>query len=429
VRNDKRGRRERLKTAFLFAAILLLITAEARAQPAIPPGAVGSTIEAVRVDVKGIADRFTVMRYLAAKPGMKLQASLIEGDYHRLAVLGYYRAAVLIESGHKPGTVIVHWTVVEPWIRLVANTRYSDPMNSVRKGAGFTVSSRSANNGAHPFFQTWVGAFTHDFAAGVIAPINVSSVRNSEQDFVGDVYADFEANQYANPAIATIFNKTAGLEAEWLVRTSSGIRYGIKLRDEHATSAAPSGIVSSSVLPINGVVVKSFLVIAGISSYCYGPASICPAQYRLQFTDGIGAFGASSEFQSYVADASRYFPINAATAFAIRAATTRTGGVVPTQDLPQLDDLRGYKKPFYGTDDEVFQAELRFNDMRPRSIQTFIFTETGGYRFRNGVGPYNPQTFTFNADSGFGFMWRSVGIVVAHGNTGYLLKAVFGPAF
>ena len=407
----------------------MIVGAEARAQPAIPSSAVGAIIEAVRVDVRGIADRFTVMRYLATKPGMRLQRSLIEGDYHRLAVLGYYRAAVTIEDGHRPGTVTVHWTVAEPWLRLVANTRYSDPMNSIRKGAGFTVSSRSGDNGTHPFFQTWVGAFTHDFAAGVTAPVNVSSSHNSEQDFIGDAYADFEANQYANPTVATIFNKTAGLEAQWLVRTSAGIRYGVKLREEHATSAAPSGIAASSVLPTYGQVVKSFLVIAGISSYCYGPASICPAQYRLQYTDGIGAFGSSSEFQCYVADASRYFPINSATTLAIRAATTRTGGVVPTQDLPQLDDLRGYKRPFYGTDDEVFQAELRLNDMRPRSLQTFIFTETGGYRFRNGVGPYNPQNFTFNADSGIGFLWRSVGIAVAHGNTGYFLKAVFGPAF
>ena len=360
---------------------------------------------------------------------MRLERSLIEGDYHRLAVLGYYRAAVTIENGPKPGTVIVHWIVAEPWLRLVANTRYSDPMNSIRKGAGFTVSSKSDKNGAHPFFQTWLGAFTHDFAAGVIAPVKVSSVRSSEQDFIGDAYADFEANQYANPTVATIFNKTAGLEAEWLVRTSSGIRYGIKLREEHATSEASSGIVSSSVLPTNGQLVKSFLVIAGLSSYCYGPASICPAQYRLQFTDGVGAFGASSEFQSYVVDASRYFSINSATTLAIRAATTRTGGIVPTQDLPQLDDLRGYRRPFYGTDDEVFQAELRLNDMRPRSLETFIFTETGAYRFRNGIGSYNPQTFTFNADSGVGFLWRSVGLVLAHGNTGGMIKVVLGPSF
>lgn len=165
------------------------------------------------------------------------------------------------------------------------------------------------------------------------------------------------------------------------------MRFGIKLRQEHATSVYPSGIMSSAVFAINGRSAKAFLVIAGLSHYCAGLVSSCPAQFRLQFTDGTGAFGSSSEFQMYVVDASRYLSLNRATTLALRAATTRTGGVVPEQDLPQLDDLRGFRKPFYGTDDEVFQAELRLNDMRPRSIGVVLFTETGAYRFRNRRRP------------------------------------------
>jgi hypothetical protein len=422
-------------SALLFTAVFIALTlcgtaSKARAQPAIPPNMVGATIEEVRVDVKGVADKYAVMRYLTAREGMKLQPALIEEDYRRLVDLGYYRVGLAVESGGRPATAILHWTVGEPWLRFTANTRYSDPLLSIRKGAGFTLSGKQfSGNGSHLYFQTWQGVLTHDFAAGLITPIRVNNSRNREHDLIVDAYADFEANQYENPTAATIYNKTAGLEAEWLVRSSSGIRYGVKLRQEHATSAAPSGIVSSSVLPINGRVVKSFLMIAGVSRYCYGLASVCPAQYRLQFTDGIGAFGSASEFQMYLVDASRYFALNPAATLALRASTTRTGGTVPEQNLPQLEDLRGYIKPFYGTDIELFQLEIRLNDMRPRSLETFFFTETGAYRFRNGVGPYNPQTFTFRADSGVGFLWRSVGFTIGRGSTGYVVKLILGPAF
>ncbi|HZZ64294.1 MAG TPA: hypothetical protein VFE17_02255 [Candidatus Baltobacteraceae bacterium] len=360
---------------------------------------------------------------------MRLQPALIEDDYHRLVDLGYYRVGVTIRQGSRPGTVIVHWTVGEPWLRVTANTRYSDPLISIRKGAGITLSGKQFGHGSHLVFATWQSAWTHDYAVGLASPVNVDSARNSEQDVVIDAYGDFEANQYENPTVTTVFNKTNGLEGAWLLRNRSGLRFGIKLRQEHATSVYPSGIMSSAVLPINGRAAKAFLVIAGLSHYCAALISACHAQFRLQFTDGTGAFGSSSEFQLYVVDASRYLSLNRTTTLALRAATTRSGGVVPEQDLPQLDDLRGFRKPFYGTDDEVFQAELRLNDMRPRSIGLVLFTETGAYRFRNGAGPYNPQTFTFNADSGIALVWRGVHVGVAHSREGYFFTVALGPAF
>ena len=383
----------------------------------------------VTVEAKGAAEPRAVAQYLAARKGMQLQPALIEEDYRRLIDLGYYRVGVTIVNGDRPGTVIVRWTVGEPSVRITSNTRYSDPLASVRKGAGLTFSTKPfARNGAHAYFDTWQSFWTHDFDIGVVSPIQVDSAHSREQDVIVAAYGDFNANQYENPTIATVTNKTVGFEAEWLMRASSGMRVGAKVREEHATSAFPSGIVSSAVLPINGRAVKSFLVSAGISRTCTG-VSACEAQYRLQFTDGIGAFGSASVFQMYYVDAARYLAIGPATTLALRASTVRTGGVVPEQDLPQLDELRGYKKPFYGTDDEVFQLELRLNDKRPRSLETFLFTETGGYRFRNGVGPYNPQEFTFHADSGIGLLWRGLGLDLGHGSEGYFITVGLGSAF
>ncbi|MGZ3533041.1 MAG: hypothetical protein ACXWNK_13195 [Vulcanimicrobiaceae bacterium] len=415
----------------IFVSLTICAAAQnAHPQPQVEPSQVGATIVDVTVEAKGVAETHAIGQYLAARKGMKLQPSLIEEDYRRLIELGYYRVGVTVENGGRPGTVILHWTVGEPSVRITSNTRYSDPLASTRKGAGLTLSTKQfANNGSHLYFDTWQSLWTHDFDAGLVSPIQVDSAHNREQDFIIDAYGDFNANQYQNPTSATVTNKTAGFEAEWLLRTSSGMRFGAKLREEHATSAAPSGIVSSAVLPINGRLVKNFLVSTGLSSSCSGSVSACQAQYRLQFTDGIGAFGSASEFQIYYADASRYFEVDPATTLSLRASTTRTGGIVPEQDLPQLDDLRGYKKPFYGTDDEVFQLELRLNDKRPRSIETFLFTETGGYRFRNGVGPYNPQEFTFHADSGVGFLWRGIGLDIGHGSEGYFVSVGLGSSF
>ncbi len=390
----------------------------------------GATIADVTVEARGVAETHAIVQYLAARKGMRLQPSLIEEDYQRLIDLGYYRVGVTVEDGAAAGTVIVHWTVGEPAFRITSNTRYSDPLASTRKGAGLTLSTKQfANNGTHGFFDTWQSLWTHDYDVGVRSPIRVDSARNSQQDVIFDVYGDFNANQYQNPTTATVTNKTIGLEAEWLLHASSGRRLGVKLREERATSVYPSGIISSAVLPINGRMVNYFLVMAGLSRTCSGSAPDCPFQYRVQFTDGIGAFGSASVFQLYYVDAARYYAINPATTLALRASTVRTGGVVPEQDLPQLDDLRGYKKPFYGTDDEVFQLELRFNDNRPRSLETFLFTETGGYRFRNGVGPYNPQEFAFRADSGVGFLWRGLGLDIGHGSEGYFVSVGLGSSF
>lgn len=423
------------RVAAFSCALCFFVTAYAAAQEARPrleiqPSQIGATIADVIVDAKGVAELHAIVQYLAARKGMKLEPSLIEEDYRRLIDLGYYRVGVIVQDGAQPSTVIVRWTVGEPWLRILSNTRYSDPLASVRKGAGLTLSTKQfANNGSHLYFDTWQGVWTHDFDVGLVSPIRVNSARSSEQDVIIDGYGDFNANQYENPNIATVTNKTVGFEAEWLLRTSRGRRLAVQLREEHATSAYPSGIVSSAVLPINGRVVKNFLMTVGLARSCTGSAAGCQAQYRVQFTDGIGAFGSASVFQIYYLDAARYYAIDRATTLALRASTVRTGGVVPEQDLPQLDSLRGYKKPFYGTDDEVFQLELRLNDNRPRSLETFVFTETGGYRFRNGIGAYNPQEFTFHADSGVGLLWRGIGLDVGHGSEGYFMSVVLGSSF
>jgi outer membrane protein assembly factor BamA len=85
-------------------------------------------------------------------------------------------------------------------------------------------------------------------------------------------------------------------------------------------------------------------------------------------------------------------------------------GAIPTNKLFIFSDqqLRGYSNPFYGTDELLAQAELRFPLTQDRKFSIVTFVESGATRIRGGTGvdsfgnPIDLNPYAWHSDVGVG---------------------------
>jgi hypothetical protein len=173
---------------------------------------------------------------------------------------------------------------------------------------------------------------------------------------------------------------------------------------------------------------------AGYSHGCPVPSSqwyppYCTMQYRVEAFDAFGWLGATSAYQSYLADAVRYIGIGRST-LALHALGAWTGGVVPNSFLV-CAYVRAYPKAFCGTDAQALTAEYRLDDQTRNVFKFAFFTETAASRVRGGTQTFALPTFQWHPDSGIGIIFRdSARLDFAYGSDGGRLSfALQGQTF
>jgi outer membrane protein insertion porin family len=120
--------------------------------------------------------------------------------------------------------------------------------------------------------------------------------------------------------------------------------------------------------------------------------------------------GSAFNYSIYVLDAAKYFPVMRKATFAVHGLAGLSTGAIPTNKLFIFSDqqLRGYSNPFYGTDELLAQAELRFPLTQDRKFSIVTFVESGATRIRGGTGvdsfgnPIDLNPYAWHSDVGVG---------------------------
>lgn len=146
-------------------------------------------------------------------------------------------------------------------------------------------------------------------------------------------------------------------------------------------------------------------------------------------------------------DVAKYFPVAwRQSTFAVHALLGASTGAIPPNRLYTFSDqqLRGYSQVFYGTDEALFQAELRVPVTKDRRFGIAAFFDDGGMMIRGALPVYdafgnlilNPGKFTFYPDVGVGIRFdvpqlglRTLRLDFAHGNQGFHTSFGIGQSF
>jgi outer membrane protein assembly factor BamA len=155
--------------------------------------------------------------------------------------------------------------------------------------------------------------------------------------------------------------------------------------------------------------------------------------------------GSDFKYSIYVLDAARFFPFFHGSTLGFHARTGFSTGAIPPNKLFTFSDqdLRGYSNPFYGTDELLFQTELRYPLTPDRKFSVVGFAETGAVRIR-GAGiaydtngnPVNVGQFAFHDDVGVGLRFdvpqlglRTIRLDFAKGSQGTHTAFGIGQSF
>ena len=163
-------------------------------------------------------------------------------------------------------------------------------------------------------------------------------------------------------------------------------------------------------------------------------------------TDEISSpvIGSAFQYSQYTASVARFFPVLRASTFGVNVRYGISTGAIPTNKLYTFSDqqLRGYTNPFYGTDEVLYQAELRYPLTKDRKFSIVFFGDEGAMRIVGGqqINSDNSTTslnsFAWNADAGIGFRFdipqlglRTLRLDFAKGSLGGHISFGIGQAF
>ena len=145
-------------------------------------------------------------------------------------------------------------------------------------------------------------------------------------------------------------------------------------------------------------------------------------------------------------DAAKFFPVFSNATIGIHGVAGASTGAIPPNRLFTFSDqqLRGYNNVFYGTDELLFQAELRYPVTKDRKFTVAVFFDDGGVLIRGAQPIYdafgnlilNPGRFTFYPDAGIGLRFdipqlglRTLRLDFARGNQGFHTAFGIGQSF
>ena len=156
------------------------------------------------------------------------------------------------------------------------------------------------------------------------------------------------------------------------------------------------------------------------------------------------AIGSAFDYTQYVFDAAKFIPFFRGSTIALHARYGGSTGAIPTNKLFTFSDqqLRGYTNPFYGTNEQLYQAELRYPLTADRKFSVVLFGDSGAMEIRGGTQINSDGTTTalgsyvFHDDVGLGVRFdvpqlglRTLRLDYAHGTQGSHISFGIGQSF
>jgi hypothetical protein len=384
----------------------------------------GAVIEDVTIESYGVAKPQLVRRYLSLRKGDRLEQSGVDRDFANLSRLRGMIPRLTIEQDPITGGVTLHWIVMAKLLSLTTHPIYLDqPLAFPIQGVGFDLTSAPLDR--RDSYVEGYSQLTRRADLGQIfykTPVEIDAMKGRESDIVLALLGAKGVYRASMPFAVNIYSFFSGAEAFYLVHAAGGSQAEFGIRAARSTSDRPTYIVAPSLYDTYDTPARTTSLLAGLSHGCPVPPTqwhppFCSIQYKVVVSDAIGALGATSEYQTYVADAAQYVRFGSSTV-ALHEALAQSGGVLPTSAIICGNGLRGYPKAFCGTDARVLQAEYRIGDALPGNLKFFVFTETAASRVRGGHQAFAPPNFRWNADSGVGIMYKGVRFDLAYGSEG-----------
>jgi len=416
-----------LRALFIALAILALLQPAQAARPRAPRITVledGARIASVTIKTYGIAEPHIVERYLSLHEGDRLEQSAVNRDFANLTKLAGALPRLTIRQDPATLEVTLDWIVMSKWFDVTTHPVYvQQPLAFPIQGIGFDANARPFDRRGSTLSMYTQFALRADLAEFLYTmPLSVDPATGREQDIILEALAARGTVRASQPIAEDIHSYFTGVGASYLLRGTDGTQYEFGIRQRHAVSNVPTYIDAPSVYDTYYKAAKVSLLEAGLSHGCPVPPTqwyppFCSFQYKVEFFDGIGALGATSEYQTYIGDVTHYTRIGSST-LALHGMLLGTGGDLPTSSLVCGVGIRGYPKPFCGTDARVMQAEYRINDASPGPLKFIVFTEDAAARVRGGDQAFAPPDFLWHADSGIGVMYHGVRLNLAHGSEG-----------
>ena len=384
----------------------------------------GARIADVSIETYGIAKPAVVRRYLSLRPGDRLRQKAVDQDFTNLRKLAGAVPRLTIRQDSATHDVVLHWIVMSKRFDVTTHPVYAQqPLAFPIQGVGFDASTAPFDRRGSTLSMYTQFALRADLAEVLYTmPVAVDAATGREQDVILEALAARGTVRASQPVAEDIHSYFTGFGASYLIHGTDGTQLEFGVRERHATSNVPTYINAPTVYDTYYKSAKVSLVEAGLSHGCTGPPTqwyppFCSYQYKLEFFDGIGGLGATSEYQTYIADLAHYTRVGDST-LALHGMVLQTGGILPTSSLVCGVGIRGYPKPFCGTDARVLQAEYRINDALPGPFKLILFTEDAAARVRGGDQPFAPPVFQWHADSGIGVMYHGIRLNLAHGSEG-----------
>jgi len=383
----------------------------------------GARIAAVTIETYGVAKDAIVRRYLSLRVGDRLEQNAVDRDFTNLRKLAGAAPRLTILQDPATHDVTLHWIVMLKSFDVTTHPVYAQqPLAFPIQGIGWDASTAPDRRGSTLSMYTQF-ALRADLAQLLYTiPVSVDPETGRENDIIFDSLAARGTVRAIQPVAEDIHSYFTGFGASYLMRGIDGTQLEFGIRERHATSNVPTYIDAPSVYDTYYKGAKVSLLEVGVSHACTGPPTqwyppYCSMQYKFEMFDGVGALGATSEYQTYIADVARYTRVGDST-LALHGMFLATGGVLPTSSLVCGIGIRGYPKPFCGTDARTLQAEFRINDASPGPFKVIVFTEDAGARVRGGDQSFASPSFIWHADSGIGVMYHGVRFNLASGSEG-----------
>ena len=416
-------------TALLLLTGCLFLPSPALAKaalgpPTVPAALAGAQIEDVTIETYGQTSPSVVRRYLSLRRGSLLDQPGVNRDFTNLRRLVGFIPRLVIRRGSAKMTAALHWIVMAKLLKPTDHPFYADqPLTAPIQGIGYIITSAPVDSRGSTF-STYSQLSRRANLVRVLytSPIVVNPVKGTETDLIVNTFGGRGVFRASQPLAINIYSWNTGYEAALLRSATNGTQFEVGIRETRSTTAESTGIVSPYVFQTSKSPAHNTVLEVGYSHACPVPSSqwyppYCHTQYRLEAFDALGWLGSTSEYQSYLADAAKYFAVGKST-LVLHGAESRTGGVVPDSFLV-CAYVRAYPKAFCGTDAQQATAEFRLNDALPRVFKFAFFTETASSRVRGGTQAFALPTFQWHADSGVGIIFRNyLRLDLAYGSGG-----------
>jgi hypothetical protein len=407
---------------FCMPALPAAAASERLAPPTLAAAQNGLLIERVTIETYGVTTPAIVRQYLSLQEGQRVTQRGLDRDFANMVRLGGFRPRGEILAGTQPGSVVVHWIVMNKWLRPTSHPFYSDtPLSAPIQGVGFILTAPPVNKqGGNISAYTQLSKRANLARLLYTQPLHTDPASGNQSSLIADAFGGRGVFRASEPKAINVFSWSTGEELLYLFSRTTGTQFEGGVRETRTSDELSSNLVATSLYNTSEHPGRNLQVLAAISHACLVPAyqwrpPTCSLQYRFGITDAIGGFASTTRYQVYSADTVKYFDAGPST-IALHASAVRSGGVLPDSFL-LCSYVRAYPKPFCGTDSQVATLEYRINESKHPKLEFILFTEDAASRVRGAETNVLPY-FTWHPDSGVGVVFHGFRLDVARGQAG-----------